>query len=106
MYVFNILLVRRECVEIQLQTGLFQVRKSVDVVIAPEIGAVSQRDQQIPRPQISHASGNGTVYSGREAHLPEPWCRSEEHTSELQSLMSISYAVFCLKTTQHLVPNT
>src|SRR3546814_3151460 len=26
--------------------------------------------------------------------------RSEEHTSELQSLMRISYAVFCLKTTK------
>src|SRR3546814_5189633 len=26
-----------------------------------------------------------------------PVLRSEEHTSELQSLMSISYAVFCLK---------
>src|SRR3546814_2200308 len=25
------------------------------------------------------------------------WIRSEEHTSELQSLMSSSYAVFCLK---------
>src|SRR3546814_8582227 len=25
------------------------------------------------------------------------WGRSEEHTSELQSLMRISYAVFCLK---------
>src|SRR3546814_1554761 len=25
------------------------------------------------------------------------WCRSEEHTSELQSLMRSSYAVFCLK---------
>src|SRR3546814_2047369 len=25
------------------------------------------------------------------------WFRSEEHTSELQSLMRISYAVFCLK---------
>src|SRR3546814_3592901 len=25
------------------------------------------------------------------------WRRSEEHTSELQSLMRISYAVFCLK---------
>src|SRR3546814_4382041 len=25
------------------------------------------------------------------------WIRSEEHTSELQSLMHISYAVFCLK---------
>src|SRR3546814_6343334 len=28
-------------------------------------------------------------------HIMEP--RSEEHTSELQSLMRISYAVFCLK---------
>src|SRR3546814_4455455 len=27
--------------------------------------------------------------------------RSEEHTSELQSLMRISYAVFCLKNTIH-----
>src|SRR3546814_4806120 len=27
--------------------------------------------------------------------------RSEEHTSELQSLMRISYAVFCLKKTHH-----
>src|SRR3546814_8726583 len=31
--------------------------------------------------------------------------RSEEHTSELQSLMRISYAVFCLtKKTQHYTP--
>src|SRR3546814_3432057 len=28
---------------------------------------------------------------------PQPVSRSEEHTSELQSLMRISYAVFCLK---------
>src|SRR3546814_5362416 len=28
--------------------------------------------------------------------------RSEEHTSELQSLMSISYAVFCLKKKKHI----
>src|SRR3546814_2328720 len=28
---------------------------------------------------------------------PPPVTRSEEHTSELQSLMRISYAVFCLK---------
>src|SRR3546814_4991091 len=31
------------------------------------------------------------------ADLVESLARSEEHTSELQSLMSISYAVFCLK---------
>src|SRR3546814_3114232 len=29
--------------------------------------------------------------------VPKPTNRSEEHTSELQSLMRISYAVFCLK---------
>src|SRR3546814_5438600 len=32
----------------------------------------------------------------KEADGLKPW-RSEEHTSELQSLMRISYAVFCLK---------
>src|SRR3546814_3242587 len=32
-----------------------------------------------------------------EAAIHEPLGRSEEHTSELQSLMRISYAVFCLK---------
>src|SRR3546814_3499135 len=30
--------------------------------------------------------------------------RSEEHTSELQSLMRISYAVFCLKKKHHTAP--
>src|SRR3546814_5712384 len=30
-------------------------------------------------------------------YAPHPDERSEEHTSELQSLMRISYAVFCLK---------
>src|SRR3546814_1820709 len=32
-----------------------------------------------------------------EGRAPELLFRSEEHTSELQSLMRISYAVFCLK---------
>src|SRR3546814_4198845 len=33
--------------------------------------------------------------------------RSEEHTSELQSLMRISYAVFCLKTkNEHIRPQS
>src|SRR3546814_7639399 len=31
------------------------------------------------------------------ANITRPQVRSEEHTSELQSLMRISYAVFCLK---------
>src|SRR3546814_1376979 len=40
-----------------------------------------------PGPTPGRCSGAGTVAQGR----------SEEHTSELQSLMRISYAVFCLK---------
>src|SRR3546814_4980241 len=39
-------------------------------------------------------------FAKRRAHLglePAEGLRSEEHTSELQSLMRISYAVFCLQ---------
>src|SRR3546814_3586329 len=55
----------------------------------------------------SHASGWNRRFMeqnfGRETTdrmrgaLTRTWRRSEEHTSELQSLMHISYAVFCLK---------
>src|SRR3546814_10832002 len=37
------------------------------------------------------------VLSHARIYQPYCWQRSEEHTSELQSLMRISYAVFCLK---------
>src|SRR3546814_10740328 len=37
------------------------------------------------------------VTEGKEVEEPVSSLRSEEHTSELQSLMRISYAVFCLK---------
>src|SRR3546814_7962715 len=48
-------------------------------------------------------NAEGKVHPGYEAN-PHP--RSEEHTSELQSLMRISYAVFCLKKkTQHKINN-
>src|SRR3546814_8683815 len=45
------------------------------------------------------AKAHGAVGS-LTSNAPTGWCaraRSEEHTSELQSLMRISYAVFCLK---------
>src|SRR3546814_8717070 len=38
--------------------------------------------------------GRGSLVAGGEGGFD---LRSEEHTSELQSLMRISYAVFCLK---------
>src|SRR3546814_2040978 len=43
----------------------------------------------------------GGMMIGTDSHTPNAgglgMVRSEEHTSELQSLMRISYAVFCLK---------
>src|SRR3546814_5072088 len=48
---------------------------------------------------IAHVDSGGLLKVGpRSAGAdPGPVCRTEEHTSELQSLMRISYAVFCLK---------
>src|SRR3546814_7108760 len=50
----------------------------------------SHRLQQL----MSRFARGGRVFYWEE---PEEATRSEEHTSELQSLMRISYAVFCLK---------
>src|SRR3546814_10443075 len=44
-----------------------------------------------------HRVGDGNQFR-QVCALLGGFCRSEEHTSELQSLMRISYAVFCLKT--------
>src|SRR3546814_9370661 len=40
------------------------------------------------------------------AQANQHFSRSEEHTSELQSIMRISYAVFCLKTTNNIKNKT
>src|SRR3546814_8155673 len=44
--------------------------------------------------------------AARRSLLPPLLRRSEEHTSELQSLMRISYAVFCLKKKKKYVKST
>src|SRR3546814_10282618 len=46
----------------------------------------------------------GWVALGIPGVVMRPLVRSEEHTSELQSLMRISYAVFCLKKKIKLKP--
>src|SRR3546814_2126512 len=73
--------------------------------------------------QVNHNSGGmaqlnstdalQTVHSGpvsgiaASEHLAlQAELRSEEHTSELQSLMRISYAVFCLNKNKNTPPNT
>src|SRR3546814_1653564 len=47
-----------------------------------------------PWPLVEASSSRPSALAGTIATIR---ARSEEHTSELQSLMRISYAVFCLK---------
>src|SRR3546814_1235613 len=62
------------------------------------------RRPRAARRQRTAAGAVGTAHPARAARTRRPGVihhrprvRSEEHTSELQSLMRISYAVFCLK---------
>src|SRR3546814_10861485 len=78
----------------------------------------AERDTQVRRENLARAPGRGDEIHAQvrlalahvqarkrlaatkrrqEAMLQRRQRRSEEHTSELQSLMRISYAVFCLK---------
>src|SRR3546814_1330960 len=59
-------------------------------------GSKSLAPGAVPRDGLGRPviDGEALVY---DLPPPAPRIRSEEHTSELQSLMRISYAVFCLK---------
>src|SRR3546814_10339233 len=65
--------------------------------------ARAARDRRSIRPGaparrvVANAGPVRTVHRGHRRPGPNQSGRSEEHTSELQSLMRISYAVFCLK---------
>src|SRR3546814_4108330 len=63
---------------------------------SPNIFVVGDDDQSIFRFQGANVE-NIEQYHTRYARDLNSIMRSEEHTSELQSLMRISYAVFCLK---------
>src|SRR3546814_5409010 len=57
------------------------------------------RGDDLPRLGLNVAEADLLVFLGkRQMGVIEAGLRSEEHTSELQSLMRISYAVFCLTT--------
>src|SRR3546814_8828368 len=89
-------------------THAFPTRRSSDLI------AVASRDVEIRKAGFERfvalaAERHGFLYgltavllssmppSPSNAAMPPPLSRSEEHTSELQSLMRISYAVFCFK---------
>src|SRR3546814_2980636 len=57
-----------------------------------------------PAPLRRRPPHHGSRARGGPAHDAAAGHRSEEHTSELQSLMRTSYAVFCLKKKTHIYP--
>src|SRR3546814_4632384 len=65
---------------------------------APPPATMSAPDRPAALPANSCRTDKAPALAlGKVRPLPRPTTRSEEHTSELQSLMRISYAVFCLK---------
>src|SRR3546814_1801774 len=70
------------------------IERPIQIKQQSRIGGMYQRCVEYRRQRHCHS---------QRAHVPGDVAlllRSEEHTSELQSLMRISYAVFCLKKKQ------
>src|SRR3546814_7400873 len=83
----------RSVVEVLPPGVIHDVQHPYEIEDAPRVIATLQDAAVLPR-NIERGA-----FAILERHTPN-WrlvVRSEEHTSELQSLMRISYAVFCLK---------
>src|SRR3546814_4439388 len=91
------------------EAGLVISAKSMDDLLVemvelpnhPWFIACQAHPEFLSTPRHGHPLFIGFVRAAREQRA-----RSEEHTSELQSLMRISYAVFCLKKKNDLITST
>src|SRR3546814_7717933 len=99
-------LTARERLDVLLDEGSFE---ELDMFVEHNCVDFGMPDQVVPGDGVVTGSGtiNGrlvfvfsqdfTVFGGSLSERHAQKIRSEEHTSEIQSLMRISYAVFCLK---------
>src|SRR3546814_3724068 len=73
------------------------IEAHIAVAAAGEEGDEPEEKHDRRQQSLQHWPRPGGLWARlrHRAPLARPW-RSEEHTSELQSLMRISYAVFCL----------
>src|SRR3546814_3559465 len=85
--------------------GPVPVGSVIDTSVAGLPARVYRPEVEGPVPTVLFFHGGGFVIGSLDTHdnvcrrlcVDTASVRSEEHTSELQSLMRISYAVFCLK---------
>src|SRR3546814_5660104 len=77
-------------------TTLFRSKAIPKFTPGADLKAVISGAKKLPKLTVTKATA--TAKAATKAATPTKKApRSEEHTSELQSLMRISYAVFCLK---------
>src|SRR3546814_7151699 len=81
--------------------GRLSVASRMVIVPLSQYDAVNERCLTKGAAGVARNRGNSDA-----APRDRLWARSEEHTSELQSLMRISYAVFCLKKKKNTTQKT
>src|SRR3546814_3142242 len=86
--------------------GMVLVASGADAIVAQAAQALVAPWSPVPV-FVHHGPGLPDFVSDewRCVFISSGATRSEEHTSELQSLMRISYAVFCLKNKKQHKPN-
>src|SRR3546814_5227872 len=84
----------RPCAALWVATGTAANCLTLGTMVAPHGGVVCHEEAHI---EADEGGAPGFYLHGAKLMLASGEGRSEEHTSELQSLMRISYAVFCLK---------
>src|SRR3546814_2549401 len=101
--------VRRRVARSRVGVGAMQIKIEIDVrpeelrrfLGLPDVAGLQEDVVAFLRDKVGAATEfdpSQFVKSNFDVLRKTPaWKRSEEHTSELQSLMRISYAVFCLK---------
>src|SRR3546814_10727248 len=82
-------------VEPRLEQAAARITEILDELVA------KRHPRPIDQIGVRHREPRTAIVIGVEHQFGNA-VRSEEHTSELQSLMRISYAVFCLKKKNHI----
>src|SRR3546814_7251737 len=98
---------------LHVRSHSFPTRRSSDLAKADQAAASDQSPEPVVATEGAATEGAATEGAATKAEATEAEQgtgaasasasapRAEEHTPELQSLMRISYAVLCLKKTQH-----
>src|SRR3546814_1261043 len=81
----------------QIRFAKWAEKLGYEMIAVPEHHVVPAEHVELSGPHYFNAHAGMACFAGATERIRVNSCRSEEHTSELQSLMRISYAVFCLK---------